>query len=131
MRTKRSLVFCFAVLVTGLTAGSEEFNMRVMTYNIYRGGTIRGPSLSQTANVIREVRADVVGIQETRSPRGVHGKELAKLPGWNHFVDRRNRSVLTPHHLVERHRGGIKIKLSAGGESHVFNYHLPSNPYQP
>ena len=63
MRTKRSMVFCFAVLVTGLTAQSEEFSMKVMTYNIYRGGTMRGQPLSQTANVIREAKADVVGVQ--------------------------------------------------------------------
>lgn len=131
MRTKRSMFFCFAVLVTGLTAQSEEFSMKVMTYNIYRGGTMRGQPLSQTASVIREAKADVVGVQETRSPRGVNGEKLAKLLGWNHYVDRRNKCILTPHEIVERHNGGIKIKLDSGGEAHVFNLHLASNPYQP
>ncbi|MGB0596727.1 MAG: endonuclease/exonuclease/phosphatase family protein [Rubripirellula sp.] len=131
MRIMRSMVFCFAVLVTGVTAQSEDFSMKVMTYNIYRGGTMRGQPLSQTANVIRKAKVDVVGVQETRSPRGVNGEKLAKLLGWNHYVDRRNKCILTPHEIVERHHGGIKIKLDSGCEAHIFNLHLPSNPYQP
>lgn len=131
MTIKRSLCIWFAVLTTGLTAQSEEIRINVMSYNIYRGGTMRGQPLSQTANVIREAKADVVGVQETRSPRGVNGEKLAKLLGWNHYLDRRNKCILTRHEIVERHNGGIKIQLDSGEEAYVFSLHLPSNPYQP
>ena len=38
---------------------SEAVSIRVMTYNIYRGGTKRGQALSQTAKVIQEAKADI------------------------------------------------------------------------
>ena len=47
-----------------------ETRVKVMTYNIHRGGTTLGRHpLSQTAEVIQEAKADIVGVQETRSPR--------------------------------------------------------------
>ena len=131
MRPKQWIFFCFAVLMAALTAQSEESSLNVMSYNIYRGGTMRGQPLSQTAKVIREAKADVVGVQETRSPRGVNGEKLGKLLRWNHYLDRRNKCILTRHEIVERHNSGIKIKLDSGREAYVFNLHLPSNPYQP
>ena len=42
--------------------------VKVMSYNIHRGGTMRGQPLSQTVKVIQEAKADVVGVQETRFP---------------------------------------------------------------
>ena len=102
-----------------------------MSYNIYRGGTFRGQALSQTAKVIQEAKADIVGIQETRSPDGVNAEELARLLGWNHHVNPGNRVILTRYEIVEEMRDGIKVKLPSGQEAYLFNLHLPSNPYQP
>jgi len=50
-------------------ASDEASQVRVMSYNIHRGGTVylKQP-LSQTAKVIQAAKVDVVGIQETRSP---------------------------------------------------------------
>jgi endonuclease/exonuclease/phosphatase family metal-dependent hydrolase len=106
-------------------------SVRVMSYNIYRGGTMRGQPLSQTVRVIQEAKADVVGVQETRSPRGVNAEKLAQLLGWNLHVAPRNKCIVTRHEIVERYDSGIKIKLPSGQEAYVFNLHLPSNPYQP
>ena len=47
-------------------------SVNVMSYNIYRGGEMRGQPLSQTVRVIQEANADIVGVQETKSPRGVN-----------------------------------------------------------
>ncbi len=44
-----------------------ESSVNVMSYNIYRGGEMRGQPLSQTVNVIQDAKADVVGVQETKS----------------------------------------------------------------
>lgn len=105
--------------------------MKVMSYNIFRGGTMRGQPLSQTAKVIQEAKADVVGVQETRSPSGVNTEKLAQLLGWNHYVNPRNRVILTRYEIVEEKGDGIKVKLPSGQEAYIFNLHLPSNPYQP
>lgn len=119
------------VLVTPLSAQSEGSSVKVMSYNIYRGGTMRGQPLSQTAKVIQEAKADIVGVQETRSPKGVNAEKLAQLLGWNHHVNPRNRVILTRYEIVERHNDGIKVRLPSGREAYIFNLHLPSNPYQP
>ena len=117
--------------VSPLHAQTEESNVKVMSYNIYRGGTMRGQPLSQTAKVIQEAKADIVGVQETRSPMGDNAEKLAKLLGWNLYEDLRNKCILTRHEIVGRLNSGIKIKLTSGQEAYVFNLHLPSNPYQP
>jgi endonuclease/exonuclease/phosphatase family metal-dependent hydrolase len=57
----------------------------VMSYNIHRGGVVCNKQpLSQTAKGIQLAKPDIVGIQETRSPRGDTLEDLAKLLGWNH-----------------------------------------------
>jgi len=100
----------------------EESIVRVMTYNIYRGGEKRGQALSQTVKVIQEAKADVVGIQEI----GDNAEKLAQLLGWNY-----TGQILTRYQIIEEKRDGIKVKLPSGQEAYIFNLHLPSNPYQP
>ncbi|MEN8716393.1 MAG: endonuclease/exonuclease/phosphatase family protein [Verrucomicrobiales bacterium] len=112
-------------------AEAEETSVRVMSYNIYRGGTFRGQPLAQTAKAIQEAKADIVGVQETRSPNGVNAEKLAQLLGWNHHVNPRNRVIVTRYEIVEEMRDGIKVKLPSGHHAYIFNLHLPSNPYQP
>ena len=118
-------------IVAPLHAQSEDSTVRVMTYNIYRGGTMHGQNLSQTAKVIQEAKADIVGIQEPRSPKGFTTEKLANLLGWNHSANTRKGIILTPYEIVENFDGGIKVKLPTGQEAYVFSLHLPSNPYQP
>ena len=101
---------------------SEAASIRVMTYNIYRGGTMHRQPLSQTAKVIQEAKADIVGLQEA----GDNAEKLAQLLGWNHYGP-----ILTRYEIVEEKRDGIKVKLPSGQQAYLFNLHLPSNPYQP
>jgi len=86
--------------------------------------------LSQTAKAIRLAKADIVGIQETRSPRGDKLKELAKLLGWNHDMGK-GSNILTRYEIVESLNSGVKVKLDSGRHAYVFNVHLSSHPYQP
>jgi endonuclease/exonuclease/phosphatase family metal-dependent hydrolase len=133
-----SLVGLFAVgpgFVTSLHAQTEEKSVRVMSYNIHRGGVVmRKQPLSQTAKVIQSAKADIVGIQETRSPRGDKLEELAKLLGWNHDM---GSCIVTRYEIVEHfkggkdYKGGIKVKIASNKHAYVFNLHLPSHPYQP
>ena len=119
------------VSVNTLQAETDDSSLRVMSFNIYRGGTFLGEPLSQTAKVIRKANADIVGIQETRSPDGVNAERLAELLGWNHHVNPRNRVILTRYEIAEKLRDGVKVRLPTGQMVYIFNLHLPSNPYQP
>ena len=122
----------FAVSLPAQTKdSSKESSTRVMSYNIYRGGEMRGQKLSETAKVIQESQADIVGIQEPKSPKGFTTEKLASLLGWNHSANIRKGIILTPYEIVENLNGGIKVKLPMGKEAYVFSLHLPSNPYQP
>ena len=133
-----SLVGLFAVgpgFATSLHAQTEEKSVRVRSYNIHRGGVVmRKQPLSQTAKVIQSAKADIVGIQETRSPRGDKLEELAKLLGWNHDM---GSCIVTRYEIVEHfkggkdYKGGIKVKIASNKHAYVFNLHLPSHPYQP
>ena len=110
---------------------SEAPKLRVMSYNIYRGGEMHGQTLAQTAKVIQQAKANIVGIQEPRSPKGFTTEKLANLLGWNHSANIRKGIILTPYEIVENLDGGIKVKLPTGQQAYVFSLHLPSNPYQP
>ena len=133
-----SLIVKFAfglVLFCSVHAETEEKSLRVMSYNIHRGGVVllKQP-LSQTAKVIQAAKADIVGIQETRSPRGDTLENLAKLLGWNHDI---GSCIVTRYEIVEHfkggkdYKGGIKVKLASDKHAYIFNLHLPSHPYQP
>ena len=106
---------------------AEKSIVRVMTYNVYKGGLGRKQPLSQTAKVIQEAKADVVGLQELAiRGRNEHRDNLAKLLGFNRYDN-----ILTRYEIVEEKRYGIKVKLPSGQEAYIFNLHLSSNPYQP
>ncbi len=116
-----------SAFVTPLHAQTEESSVKVMSYNVYRGGTQRGQPLSQTAKVIQEAKADVVGLQEVSD----NAEKLAQLLSWNHVDVGQGRGILTCYEVVVRNKGGIKVRLTSGREAYIFNLHLPSNPYQP
>lgn len=127
------ILWVIASFCPGLAHAEEpaKTSVTVMSYNIYRGGTFRGQPLSQTVKAIQEAKADIVGVQETRSPSGVNAEKLAQLLGWNYSEDRGNRVIITRYEIVETLESDIKVKLPSGQEAYLFNLHLPSNPYQP
>ena len=138
-QTIHSIVLYFAIsfFCIGFSHAedAEEPSVKVMSYNIHRGGIIMlKQPLSQTAKAIQLAKADIVGIQETRSPKGDTLEDLAKLLGWNHDE---GSCIVTRYEIVEHfkggkdYKGGIKVKLDSGKEAYVFNLHLPSHPYQP
>ena len=125
-------VFLFILFLASPFSGqAEESTLSVMSYNIHRGGVVllKQP-LSQTAKAIRLAKADIVGIQETRSPRGDKLEELAKLLGWNHDMGK-GSNILTRYEIVDSLYKGVKVKLDSGRHAYVFNVHLSSHPYQP
>ena len=123
------------MVLISLTPALLAESIVVMSYNIHRGGIIhKKQPLSQTAKGIQLAKADIVGVQETRSPRGDTLKDLAKLLGWNHDE---GSGIVTRYEIVEHfkggkdYKGGIKVKLPSDKHAYLFNLHLPSHPYQP
>jgi exonuclease III len=116
--------------IAPLHVQAEEPTLKVMSFNIYRGGIMAGHPLSQTAKVIQAAKADIVGVQETRSPKGDTAEQLAELLGWNRSSDPKC-CIVTRYEIVENLKGGIKVKLDSGAEAYIFNLHLASHPYQP
>ena len=123
-----ALLAVLTSVFTPLHAQAEETSIRVMTYNACRGGTYQGQPLSQSAKMIREAQADIVGLQEI----GENVPKLAKLLGWNHIGP-----FLTRYEIVEHVKGlgkrpwdGIKVKLPSGQHAYAFNAHLPNPPNQ-
>ena len=131
------LLAAVASLVTTLHAENEKpgeasieaTSIRVMTYNVCRGGTYQGQPLSQSVKMIQMAKADIVGLQEI----GKNVPKLAKLLGWNH-----SGPFLTRYEIIEEIKGisrrpsdGMKVRLPSGQEAYVFNNHLPHPPYQP
>ena len=125
-------VFLFILFLASPFPGqAEESTLRVMSYNIHRGGVVMlKQPLSQTAKAIRLAKADIIGIQETRSPRGDTLEDLAKLLGWNHDMGK-GSNILTRYEIVESLYKGVKVKMDSGRHAYVFNVHLSSHPYQP
>jgi exodeoxyribonuclease-3 len=107
-------------------AQADGTSVRIMTFNTLHGGTQRGQPLSQTAKVIQEAKAGIVGLQEI----GKNADGLAELLGWNHVSDGWS-AILTRHEIVGRYKGGIRVKLDSGREVCIFNVHLRPAPYQP
>lgn len=125
-------VFLFILFLASPFPGqAEEFTLKVMSYNIHRGGVVllKQP-LSQTAKAIQLAKADIVGIQETRSPKGDKLEELAKLLGWNHDMGK-GSNILTRYEIIESLYSGVKVKLDSDSHAYIFNVHLSSHPYQP
>ena len=119
------------VVVVPLHAQAEAASLRVMSYNLHRGGVVMlKQPLSQTAKAIQLAKADIVGVQETRSPRGDKLEELANLLGWNHDMGK-GSNILTRYEIVEPLYRGVKVKLDSGRHAYIFNVHLSSHPYQP
>ncbi len=123
--------------VTPQNAQAEESSViKVMSYNVCHGARAQGQPFSQTARVIQDAGADIVGLQELQTRRyPKNTEELAKMLGWNYDA---NSEIVTRYEIVERikrdntrSKGGIKVKLPSGQEAYIFNLHLPSGPYQP
>ena len=137
-KTKMSYRCPLLVLVAlfswaSLCLHAEETKLRVMTINILHGGVRLGQPLSQTAKIIREAKADLVGMQECLDGSRDSAAEVAKQLGW-HYLYQGNRTAILSRHEIVGHtpeKTGAHIKLPNGTVLHLFNVHFPASPYQP
>jgi endonuclease/exonuclease/phosphatase family metal-dependent hydrolase len=111
-----------------------------MTFNIWVGGDAGKQPLSQTAEVIRAARADIVGLQETAGyakQKGAsqpdNGPVLADMLRW-HYLDQGERTgILSRFPIVTNtpQKWGATLRLPSGRSVRMFNTHLSHAPYQP
>jgi endonuclease/exonuclease/phosphatase family metal-dependent hydrolase len=111
-----------------LQAQSENSQpvIRVMSFNVWGGGTRGGQPLAQTAKVIEKAKADVVGLQEI----GGNLQKLAGMLGWK-YVRKGSGGIITRLEVAKSYDGGVRLRLPSGDEVLVFNVHLSHAPYQP
>lgn len=134
----------FVFTITALTAISAQVGaaaeLRVMSFNLWHGGDAGKQPLSQTAEVIRAAKADLIGLQETGgyekekgSGRPDNGRKLAVMLGWHYFDQGQRMGILSRFPIVTNTplKWGVTVRLPSGGEVKMFNTHLAHAPYQP
>lgn len=136
------LILCLAVWLSAschTTVSAAEW-VRVMSFNLWHGGDAGKQPLSQTAEVIRAAKADIVGLQETGgyekekgAGRPDHGRKIAEMLGWNYFDQGERTGILSRFPIVTNtpRKWGVTIRLPSGREVRMFNVHFMHAPYQP
>lgn len=113
--------------------------VRIMSFNLWNGGDSGKLPLDQTIAVIREARADIVGLQETAGfapdgmPRPDRAAEIAKRLGW-HYLDQGNRTgIISRFKIIDAtpEKWGARLETPSGRQLYLFNIHLAASPYQP
>lgn len=137
LRSRGRLVTLLLSSLLSMPSAAAE-SIRVMTFNIWHGGDAGKQPLSQTLEVIRAAKADVVGLQEThgnkkdgKSPD--NGQKLAEMLGWNYFDQGERTAILTRFTIFTNtpRKWGVSLRLPSGREARMFNAHLMHAPYQP
>ena len=127
------VVFLNLCLFSGLFA---DTTLRIMSFNVWRGGTAGHQPLSQTVKVIRESKADVVGMQESYAGQVDSAAKVAESMGWHHFSQGgkgESTSVISRFPIVGHtpRKYGVTIEISKEISVNLFNVHFRPAPYQP
>ena len=134
MRCLFTLASAACWLVPALALAAET-SVSVFTYNaeVFNSG-------SATSNVIQQVNADIVGLQERSvfffggfsasdaAALGYHYHEFSSTAANLNSLD---TAVLSRFPIVETYADGVKIELAPGSFAYIFDVHLEPFPYQP
>lgn len=122
--------------------GAHREPIRIATYNIHRGRGLDGrTSLGRIGDVLRQIDADVIGVQEVYEAQAEHlahelGMQLVTGITAHRSDGAYGNAILTRLRLqgvatfdlsvrTREARGGIRVDLGFHGETlHVFNVHL-------
>ncbi|MDR1290678.1 MAG: endonuclease/exonuclease/phosphatase family protein, partial [Planctomycetaceae bacterium] len=104
--------------------------LKVMSFNIWVGG---GKSVEETARVIRETSADIVGIQEASKGGKNTAEKIAKDMNWHSCVYSSGCTIISRYPVVKTSasRRGCKIQIDENRFVWMFNIHLIHCPYEP
>ncbi|MEU8586100.1 HAD-IA family hydrolase [Streptomyces sp. NPDC048664] len=113
------------------------YALKVMSWNLWLGGSEVDEHRAKQLKAILETGADVVGLQETG---GTAAGELAEALGWHHHRAGENLGVISRHPITARFgdpdvgfhgAAGVRIRVGAGHEVDVWTAHLHYTPYGP
>ncbi|SED84969.1 HAD-IA family hydrolase [Streptomyces sp. KS_5] len=118
------------------TATAPSHELRVMSWNLWHGGTEVRDHLAKQLKVIAETGVDVVGLQETN---GTAAEDLADALGWYHHRAGENLGVISRHPITARFGdpavgfyGAAGVRVRAGErEVDIWTAHLDYTPYGP
>ncbi|MEU6510203.1 HAD-IA family hydrolase [Streptomyces sp. NPDC046942] len=111
--------------------------LRVMSWNLWLGGSRVDDHRAKQLKVILDSGADVVGLQETG---GTAAQELAEALGWHHHRAGENLGVISRHPITARFgdpdvgfygAAGVRVAVASGREVDVWTAHLHYTPYGP
>ncbi|MGO1053104.1 endonuclease/exonuclease/phosphatase family protein [Crossiella sp. CA198] len=129
-------------LATAVPAAAKQTapeQLKVMSANLWYGGTKVNDYRAKQVRFLREQAVDVVAMQETYS---VAAKELAAELGWHHYQASYSLGLISRHPIVAEYApvnaagktlsgAGIRIRLPDGREAVVWSAHLNYTPYGP
>ncbi|GHH21306.1 HAD-IA family hydrolase [Streptomyces lanatus] len=113
------------------------YRLRVMSWNLWYGGTKVHDHLAKQLKVIAETGVDVVGLQETY---GTAAEELAAALGWYHHRAGENLGVISRYPITARFgdpdvgfygAAGVRVRVHEGVEVDVWTVHLDYKQYGP
>ncbi|MEU6308518.1 HAD-IA family hydrolase [Streptomyces chartreusis] len=118
------------------TAAAPSHELRVMSWNLWHGGTKVHDHLAKQLKVIAGTGVDVVGLQETN---GTAAQDLADALGWYHHRAGENLGVISRHPITARFGdeavgfyGAAGVRVRAGErEVDIWTAHLDYTPYGP
>ncbi|MEH0421818.1 HAD-IA family hydrolase [Streptomyces sp. B21-083] len=133
----RTVLTSLAGVTVALLDAMVTPELRVMSWNLWLGGTQVVDHREKQLKVIAETGADVVGLQETH---GTSAQELADALGWHHHRAGPNLGVISRYPITARlgdpdvgfyGATGVRIRLDGGLEVDVWSAHLDCAPYGP
>jgi HAD superfamily hydrolase (TIGR01509 family) len=137
-RTVRdSLVGVTPAALRAMVTRERPYELRVLTWNLWLGGSKVDDHRAKQLKAITEAGADVVGLQETG---GTAAEELAEALGWYHHRAGENLGVISRHPIIARFgdpdvgfygAAGVRIAVGEGREVDVWTCHLDYTPYGP
>jgi endonuclease/exonuclease/phosphatase family metal-dependent hydrolase len=110
-------------------AAAMSIDLRVMSYNIWVGGT-RSQPLSQTIRAVQRSGADIIGIQEP----GPNLEAIAEGAGMTAVPE---AAIITSYKVVRAwdvpqvNWGGAELEAPDGRRIFAYNCHLTAYPYGP
>ncbi|MEU2584900.1 HAD-IA family hydrolase [Streptomyces avermitilis] len=115
----------------------DTHELRVMSWNLWLGGTMVDDHRAKQVKVVLEAAADVVGLQETG---GSAAEELAVALGWHHHRAGENLGIISRYPITARlgdpdvgfyGAAGARIRTGQGREVDIWTAHLDHTPYGP
>jgi HAD superfamily hydrolase (TIGR01509 family) len=120
-----------------LTQAAASYELRVMSWNLWHGGTKVDDHRAKQLKAIQETGVDVVGLQETA---GTAAPELAEALGWYHHRAGENLGIISRHPITATlgdpdvgfyGAAGARIRIGQAQEVDVWTAHLDYTPYGP